>query len=180
MSRRAGLFVPEEEDQRFATPANADERTLLLDLLAAQRSTLELKCAGLTGELADRSVEPSTLSLLGLVRHLAEVERRWFRLVLAAEALPPLYTSPEAPDHDFDGTAGDPASIAEAWAAWRTEVAFGEAFVAAAPSLDVEGEDDWRGTVSLRWVLLHLIEEYARHNGHADLLRERIDGARGM
>jgi hypothetical protein len=180
MARRAALFVDEATDTRFSTPANVGERTLLVDLLAAQRATLELKCAGLTAELAQRSVEPSTLSLLGLVRHLAEVEHRWFRRVLAAQSLPPLYSTPEAPDHDFDGAAADPAVTAEAWSAWRAEVAFAEAFVAAAPSLDVEGEDSWRGTVSLRWVLLHMIEEYARHNGHADLLRERIDGARGL
>jgi hypothetical protein len=179
--RRAGLFLPEEADTRFRTPANADERTLLLDLLAAQRATLELKCAGLTGELALRSVPPSTLSLLGLVRHLAEVEHRWFRRVLAGDGdLAPPYGTPECPDADFDGAVADPAVVEAAWAAWRAEVAFAEQFTAAAPDLGVEGVDSWRGVVSLRWVLLHLIEEYARHNGHADLLRERIDGARGM
>lgn len=150
---------------------------MLAGVLAAQRATLEAKCAGLDGELADRAVPPSTLSLLGLVRHLADVERRWFRTVLANEDAPPRFSSPTDPDGDFDGATPDAA--AEAWAAWRAEVTFAEDFTATAPNLDVTGEDDWRGTVSLRWVLVHMIEEYARHNGHADLLRERIDGAIG-
>ncbi|MBO2444092.1 DinB family protein [Actinomadura nitritigenes] len=152
---------------------------MLLDVLASQRATLELKCAGLGAELALRAVEPSTLSLLGLVRHLADVERRWFRQVLAGHDAPPRFSSAADPDGDFDGAVPDPGVIAAAWDAWRDEVAFAGAFTAAAPHLDVEGRDAWRGTVSLRWVLLHMIEEYAQHNGHADLLRERIDGARG-
>ncbi|KAF3469826.1 DinB family protein [Streptomyces sp. Tu 3180] len=154
---------------------------MLLDVLGAQRATLEVKCSGLgEGELALRSVEPSGLSLLGLVRHLAEVERRWFRRVLAGQDAPALFTSPAEPDGDFDGAAGDPATVGAAWRAWRAEVAFAERFCAGAPGLDVTGHDSWRGTVSLRWVLLHMVEEYARHNGHADLLRERIDGATGL
>ncbi|MEU7555415.1 DinB family protein [Streptomyces sp. NPDC044571] len=154
---------------------------MLAGFLAAQRATLELKCAGLEGaDLALRSVEPSTLSLLGLVRHLADVERRWFRRVLAGEEAPALFSSEADPDGDFDRAQAGPAAVAQAWQAWRSEVAFAEAFVADAPHLDVEGEDAWRGRVSLRWVLIHLVEEYARHNGHADLLRERIDGAVGI
>ncbi len=153
---------------------------MLAGVLAAQRATLEAKCAGLAAELAARSVPPSTLSLLGLVRHLADIERRWFRQVLANEDAPPRYSSTTTPDGDFDGATADPAVAAEAWAAWREEVAFAEALTAAAPDLSVTGEDSWRGTVSLRWVLVHMIEEYARHNGHADLLRERIDGAVGV
>jgi Protein of unknown function (DUF664) len=125
-------------------------------------------------------VEPSTLSLLGLVRHLADVERRWFRRVLAGQDAPALYVTDDAPDGDFDGAVDDPALVAAAWTAWRAEVAYAERLVAEAPDLDVEGEDGWRGRVSLRWVLVHLVEEYARHNGHADLLRERLDGARGL
>jgi uncharacterized damage-inducible protein DinB len=153
---------------------------MLVDFLGAQRATLELKCAGLDAELSRRSVEPSTLSLLGLVRHLADVERRWFRRVLAAQDAPSLFSSKDAPDGDFDGVVSDPAVVVAAWDAWRTEVAFSEHFVTEAPDLDIVGEDAWRGTVSLRWVLIHMIEEYARHNGHADLLRERIDGAIGL
>ncbi|MWA05143.1 DUF664 domain-containing protein [Actinomadura sp. LD22] len=152
---------------------------MLCDVLGAQRATLELKCADLGTDLAVRAVEPSTLSLLGLVRHLADVERRWFRRVLAGQDAPPRFSSAADPDGDFDGAVPDPAVIAAAWDAWRDEVAFADAFTAAAPHLDVEGRDGWRGPVSLRWVLVHMIEEYAQHNGHADLLRERIDGARG-
>ncbi|MFC8198398.1 DinB family protein [Streptomyces sp. NPDC060006] len=178
--RRAGIFAAAEEDRRFSTSATADERSMLVDILGAQRATLEMKCAGLAGELALRSVEPSTLSLLGLVRHLADVERRWFRRVLAGQDAPALFTSAAHPDGDFDGAVADPAVIAEAWAAWRAEVVFSEGFVAEAPDLAVAGEDSWRGPVSLRWVLIHMIEEYARHNGHADLLRECVDGAVGV
>ncbi|WP_229909989.1 DinB family protein [Streptomyces flavofungini] len=153
---------------------------MLVGFLAAQRATLALKCAGLGAELAQRSATPSTLSLLGLVRHLAEVERRWFRRVLAAQDVPALFCSPAEPDADFTGALPDPALAAAAWDAWQAEVAFAERFVTDAPHLDVAGTDSWRGTVSLRWVLIHMVEEYARHNGHADLLRERIDGAIGL
>ncbi|MFC8124067.1 DinB family protein [Streptomyces sp. NPDC057302] len=178
--RRAELFVDEERDDRLGARTTGDERQMLAGFLAAQRKTLELKCAGLEAELALRSVEPSTLSLLGLVRHLADVERRWFRRVLAGQDVPLLFGTDTDPDQDFDGAAPDPAVIAAAWQAWRAETAFADRFAAEAPDLDIEGHDGWRGTVSLRWVLIHLIEEYARHNGHADLLRERIDGAIGV
>ncbi|MEU6096765.1 DinB family protein [Streptomyces sp. NPDC047079] len=178
--RRADMFVPAERDPRTLGPATGDERTLLVAFLAAQRVTLELKCTDLGTRLSQRSVAPSTLSLLGLLRHLADVERRWFRRVLAAEDARPLFSSPSDPDRDFTGAVPDPAVVTRAWDAWRAEIAFAEAFVAKAPHLDLEGHDAWRGTVSLRWVLVHMIEEYARHNGHADLLRERIDGAVGL
>ncbi|MFD8154342.1 DinB family protein [Streptomyces sp. NPDC059720] len=176
--RRGELFGGDES--RFTGPTTGDERRMLVDMLGAQRTTLELKCSGLAAELAVRSVEPSTLSLLGLVRHLADVERRWFRQVLAGQDAPPVFSSAAEPDGDFDGATGDPRVIEAAWEAWRTEVDFAERFTDRAPHLEVEGEDAWRGTVSLRWVLLHMIEEYARHNGHADLLRERIDGSIGI
>ncbi|MBB4921507.1 putative damage-inducible protein DinB [Kitasatospora kifunensis] len=181
-SRRAEIFVSDgdEPDRRFSGPATGDERRMLSHFLRDQRATLELKCAGLETELSRRSVEPSTLSLLGLVRHLADVERRWFRRVLAGQDAPPLFSSKDDPDRGFDGAEADPAAVATAWEAWRAETAFAERFAYQAPHLDIEGEDSWRGTVSLRWVLIHMIEEYARHNGHADLLRERIDGARGL
>lgn len=153
---------------------------MLVEFLRAERATLKLKCAGLDVELSRRSAEPSTLSLLGLVRHLADMERRWFRQVLAGQDAALRFSSEANPDGDFDGAVPNPVVIAEAWEAWRAEVAFAEDFVADAPDLDVAGEDSWRGTVSLRWVLIHMVEEYARHNGHADLLRERIDGAIGL
>ncbi|MGW0606541.1 DinB family protein [Streptomyces sp. NPDC002640] len=179
-TRRAELFHGADGPRRFAGPTTGDERSVLVDVLGAQRATLRMKCSGLGPELSLRSVEPSTLSLLGLIRHLADVERRWFRRVLAGQAVPALFSSPTDPDGDFDGATDGPGAVEAAWDAWRAEVAFAEQFVTRAPDLDVEGEDSWRGTVSLRWVLIHMIEEYARHNGHADLLRERIDGAIGM
>ncbi|WP_262380428.1 DUF664 domain-containing protein [Nonomuraea sp. PA05] len=177
--RRGDLF-PAPGDRRFTGPATGDERRLLLEMLSYQRETLRLKCSGLHTDVARRAVEPSTLSLLGLVRHLADVERRWFRCVLAGQQAPPLFSSEADPDGDFDGAVPDPEVIEAAWRAWVGEVAFAEEFVAGAAHLGVEGHDAWRGTVSLRWVLMHLIEEYARHNGHADLLRERIDGTIGL
>ncbi len=118
--------------------------------------------------------------LLGLVRHLAGVERRWFRQVLAGQQVSPRFSSTRDPDGDFDGAVAEDDVIARAWAALHEEIAFADEFIANAPNLDVIGEDSWRGVVSLRWVLIHLVEEYARHNGHADLLRERIDGAIGL
>ncbi|WP_042373650.1 DinB family protein, partial [Streptacidiphilus neutrinimicus] len=159
--RRAELFGGAESDPRFGTPTVGDEREVLTGVLDAQRATLEAKCAGLGAELADRSVPPSTLSLLGLVRHLADVERRWFRRALAGQEVPDRYATPEWPDADFDAATGDPALIAAAWAAWREEVAFARSFTAAAPDLDLTGQDSWRGRVSLRWVLIHMVEEYA-------------------
>ncbi|MFF0477271.1 DinB family protein [Streptomyces sp. NPDC004284] len=168
---------------RFTGPATGDELPMLAGFLADQRATLVLRCAGLEEELAARSAEPSTLSLLGLVRHLADVERHWFREILAGQRdARPLFSSPASPDgdFDFDEASATPAAVAEAWEAWRAAVAFSDRFTAEAPHLDVSGDDAWRGKVSLRWVLIHLIEEYARHNGHADLLRERIDGTRGL
>jgi hypothetical protein len=136
--------------------------------------------------MARRSVEPSTMSLLGLVRHLAEMERRTFRELMAGQGVPRLFSSDTDPDGDFDGAIPDPQVVAEAWDAWRAEVDFGTRFVAEAPSLDITGDDPLNqhgsggGPMSLREVLVGLIEEYARHMGHADLLRERIDGRIGQ
>lgn len=161
-------------------PLRGDERATLAGFLHQQRDVLERKCAGLdAAALARRSAAPSTLSLLGLVRHLADVERGWFRDVLAGEDAPPRFFSDADPDGDFDGAAPDEALVAGAWAAWRDEVAFAERLVAEVPDLDVTGYSRRHGSVSVRWVLLHMIEEYARHNGHADLLRESVDGQTG-
>jgi uncharacterized damage-inducible protein DinB len=177
------MAVDIEEDTRGEPPTQGDERATLAGFLQWQRETLDLKCAGLdAADMSRRSVEPSTLSLLGLVRHLAEVERFWFRRTMAGEDAPPRFYTDADPDGDFDGAAADPALVAEAWDAWRNEVAFAVQFVANAPNLGITGKipDEVRGPMSLRWVLVHMIEEYARHLGHADLLRERIDGAVGQ
>jgi uncharacterized damage-inducible protein DinB len=175
------MFVDPDDDPRADPPTRADERATLAAFLRWQRDTLELKCSGLEGaDLARRSVDPSTLSLLGLVRHMAEVERSWFRRVMAGLEAPPHFYSDADPDGDFDGAKSDPAVVAQAWDTWRAEVAFAERFVADTPDLEVTGNHRHWGPVSLRWVLVHMIEEYARHNGHADLLRQRIDGAVGQ
>lgn len=175
------MWVDPEEDPRETGQAPVGERETLLDYLRCYRLTLEMKCDGLDAEqLARRSVPPSTLSLLGLVRHLAMVEHEWFRRVLEGRTeLPRLYETAEDRDAEFTGAVADPAVVEEAWRTWRVEVAHAQEYVDSAESLDVAGT--LRGaTITLREVLVHLIEEYARHCGHADLLRECIDGRTGQ
>jgi uncharacterized damage-inducible protein DinB len=173
------MWVDPADDPREGVDATAtDERSTVLGYLARYRMTLEMKCADLTAEqLATRSVPPSNMSLLGLVRHMAEVERGWFRRELAGEEAERLFSSAEQPDADFDGAVADPAVVEEAWRAWRDEVAYAEQFVARTSDLGTGG---LRRGVPLRDVLVHMVEEYARHCGHADLLRERIDGRVGQ
>jgi uncharacterized damage-inducible protein DinB len=129
-------------------------------------------------------VPPSNLSLLGLVRHLAAVEHIWFRRVLAGQDVPRLYRTAEGNADDFDGAVPDPAVVAEAWATWRAAVDFSDQFVSEAVDLGFTARYPdglgGEGTTSVRSVLVHLIEEYARHLGHADFLRERIDGRVGQ
>jgi uncharacterized damage-inducible protein DinB len=181
MTRFADMFIDPDADPRSDPPTRGDERATVAAFLRWQRDTLALKCSGLdAADLARRAVDPSSLSLLGLVRHMADVERGWFRRVMAGQDAPPRFSSPNDPDGDFDGAAPEPELVAEAWEVWREEVAFAERLVADAPDLDVTGNHHRRGELSLRWVLLHMVEEYARHNGHADLLRQRIDGAVGQ
>jgi uncharacterized damage-inducible protein DinB len=158
-------------------PRNTDERTTLLSFLEWQRATLARKCEGLTAEqLRERSAPPSTLSLLGLVRHMADVERGWFRRTLAQEDVPVIYSSDADPDGEFDNV--DSADADEAFATWRAECAKARELVAAR-GLDDTGRQRQGNVVSMRWILVHMVEEYSRHNGHADLLRQRIDGAVG-
>jgi uncharacterized damage-inducible protein DinB len=177
------MFIEPGKDPRTDPPGDGSELATLTGFLDWYRKTLQLKCSGLDAEaLARRSVEPSKMSLLGLIRHMADVERGWFRWFMAGEDVPDRYSSKADPDGDWDGAEPDPAVVEEAWQAWREEVAFAEQFVAAAPGLGLAGKrvDSWRGKLSLRWVLTHVLEEYARHIGHADLIRERIDGAVGQ
>jgi uncharacterized damage-inducible protein DinB len=180
--KRADVFIANPaDDPREGGPTLGDERATLLEFLRAQRLTLEMKCSGLTDEeLARRSVEPSTMSLLGLVRHMAEVERNWFRRRMAELDPPMRYQSADSPDGDFDGAVADPEVVAEAWRAWREECEFTDRFAAEAADLGMVRDLPNHGQISLREVLVHMIEEYARHNGHADLLRERIDGRVGQ
>jgi uncharacterized damage-inducible protein DinB len=155
-----------------------DERTMLNSWLDYHRATLAMKCDGLdAAQLRERAVPPSSITLLGLVRHMADVERGWFRRTLAGEDAPPIFFSLEDLDGDFDNV--DDADVSEAFTTWHRECDAARKNVAAAESLDVIGTYRTGDQVPLRWIMLHMIEEYARHNGHADLLRERIDGVTG-
>jgi len=164
--------------ERTGPDAVADERTMLRQFLDYHRATLAWKCDGLTDEqLRLQASPPSTLSLLGLVRHLAEVERAWFRRVIAGEDVPLVWSA----DGDYQAAYDARGSTrAEAFAAWEAEVEASRRIEREAASLDVTGwSASWQEDVSLRMVMLHLVHEYARHNGHADLLREGIDGVTG-
>ena len=175
------LWLDPETDPRHTDRSPVGERETLVDYLRHYRLTLELKCEGLDAEqLARRSVPPSTMSLLGLVRHMARVEHSWFRRVMQhQEGLPRLYWSEEDPDLDFTGAVADPEVVQEAWRSWRREVEHAVSYVDSVDSLGVEGSHR-DGRIALREVLVHMIEEYARHAGHADLLRECIDGRTGQ
>jgi hypothetical protein len=164
--------------ERTEPPGIADERTSLRAYLDYHRDTLAWKCDGLTAEqLRRRPVPPSTMSLLGLVRHLTEVERSWFQRGVAGEDAAPLYYSDADPDGDFDNI--DTADVDEAFARWREACERSREILAEVPSLDATFTNRHGTTLSVRWLMLHMIEEYARHNGHADLFREIIDGATG-
>jgi uncharacterized damage-inducible protein DinB len=166
-------------EQRTDPPRVADERTSLDAWLDFHRATLLWKCDGLAPEqLAERSAPPSTMSLLGLVRHMAEVERGWFRQFLDGQDVPDLYCSEEDPDGEFDNV--DPARAEEDFAIFRAEVEAARAVTARYTDLGHLTHSKHRDVdIDLRWIYVHMIEEYARHNGHADLIRERIDGAIG-
>jgi uncharacterized damage-inducible protein DinB len=163
---------------RDRVPPVADERQMLEAWLDFHRQTLLAKCAGLTADqLRQRAAPPSTLSLLGLLRHMAEVERGWFRRRVNGEDIDFQFSSEEDPDGEFDHV--DTADAERDFAAYQAEIEAARR-AAAGHGLDetfyhVHREVD----MSVRWVYLHMIEEYARHNGHADLLRERIDGETG-
>lgn len=164
--------------ERPSPPVIADEREMIRAFLDYHRATLAMKCDGLSDEdLRRRSMPPSTLSLLGLVRHMAEVERAWFRRVINGEDIPLVWSDRGDFQVAYDAST---STRAEAFAAWETEIEHARRIETAAESLDVTGHNAKSGEdVSLRLVMFHLIHEYARHNGHADLLREGIDGTVG-
>ncbi|HEY7042220.1 MAG TPA: DinB family protein [Nocardioidaceae bacterium] len=154
-------------------PLTGDERPMLEGFLRWHRAYLRHKCAGLTGEqLAECSAPPSNLSLLGLVRHMAKVERRWFRERIAGEELEPMYDPGLGDDADFEDL--DPAGAQADYERLVEECALAEDALAAAAYDDTIMSR--HGPMSVRAVVVHMIEEYAQHNGHADLLRERVDG----
>ena len=166
--------------ERVDPPLVAAERPALEAWLDYHRQTLLFKCAGLSAEqLRQRAVPPSNLSLLGLVRHMAKVERIWFQQRLDGRKVPRLFTTAESTDGDFDLV--DDADAQADFATFAAEVEAARN-VAALHSLEdtfTNPRRDFEAATDLRWVYIHMIEEYARHNGHADLLRERIDGATG-
>jgi len=172
--------VAEHEDARTDGPMTGDERVVLDHWLEMYRDTVLLKIAGLDADqLVSRAVPPSSMSLIGVVRHLTEVEAYWLRVVLLDEQdVPDYYCTPASPDGDFDDI--DPATAAADVAAYRAELATTRTNTAAWTDLDAPVRGLRKGNaVNLRWILTHLIEEYARHLGHMDLLRERVDGRTG-
>ena len=180
------MWVDPDDDPRESAGEAVDERSILLDYLSHYRLTLEMKCAGLdAGQMAQRSVPPSTMSLLGLVRHMVEGERH-FRRVMAGEDAPKLYCTDEDRDGDFNGAIADAAVVADVWRQWRTEVELTDQYLAGVTDLGTRNAGfsdlgpDPGGDEQLRDVLVAQIAEYARHCGHADLLRECIDGRVGQ
>jgi uncharacterized damage-inducible protein DinB len=178
------MWVDPDSDPREALASPVGEKETLWNYLRHYRLTLEMKCDGLDAEqLALRSVPPSSMSLLGLVRHLAHVEQTWFRRVLREQPdLPRLFgKSDENPDADFEGAVADPAVVEDAWENWRREVLDADAWMETLPD-DGLGHVVTRGDdqIPVRDVLVHMVEEYARHLGHADLLRECVDGRVGQ
>jgi len=165
-----------KSEDRADPPTTGDERTLMTGFLDRQRDTFAWKCAALSDEeLAARPIEPSGLSLLGMMRHLTEVERGWFSMFVEGERPEPIYYTIERPDDDFDALDSHPAAfVYETW----LDTCARSREITAAHALDDEGRGRTRG-YALRWVLAHMIEEYARHIGHADLIRERLDGSVG-
>jgi uncharacterized damage-inducible protein DinB len=164
------------DERRHDPPFVADERTMLESWLDWHRITLLLKCEGLSDDdRKRRPVETSLLSLHGLVRHMADVERNWFRRVLLVEDVPQVFSDPGVDDSEL--VPLDDAVWPDDLATWQAEC---DASRAAAARFDLDHCGVRRGQpCSLRWIYNHMIEEYARHNGHADLLRELIDGSVG-
>jgi uncharacterized damage-inducible protein DinB len=162
---------------RIDEPTAGDEEATLRGLLEWQRATLLWKCRGLSAtELTVRSVPPSTLSLLGLIRHLSDAERAWFRRYFRGEQIPEVYARRDAPNAAFDDAEAsqaeaDVSRLMAEWDSSRNAVA--------GASLEDRFVHEQFGAMSLRWVYNHMIAEYARHIGHADLLRELIDGSTG-
>ncbi|MET8564103.1 DinB family protein [Streptomyces flaveolus] len=169
-------------DGRPIPPGHAGERAMLEAWLDFHRATLALKCSGLDdGQARLASAAPSSMTLLGLVQHMAEVERNWFQRVFAGRDVPWVFG-----ESNRDGFALQPErGLDEATAVWQAEVAQGRELIVGAPlddSCRLSGQEAGHvgdEGVSLRWIMVHMIEEYARHNGHADLIRERIDGVAG-
>jgi uncharacterized damage-inducible protein DinB len=176
-----GMWAAPESDPRVLGSSPVGELATIREYLTNYRHTLDMKCEGLTPQqLATRSVPPSTMSLLGLVRHMAKVEHGWFQRELQGRIDEPRpYWSADS-DLDFDGATADPAETAEAFRVWKEQIAYADQWLDTAGDLGatvvmVRGEQ-----ASVRDILIHMVEEYARHCGHADLLRECVDGRTGQ
>lgn len=176
-----GMWARPEEDPRTAG-SPVGELATIREYLSNYRLTLGMKCEGLAPEqLAARSVPPSTMSLLGLVRHMAGVEHHWFHRTLRGNLdTPRLYSSAEEHDLDFDGAVADPAVVEEAFAVWREQIAAADEWLDSAVDLAAMVKMANGEQASVRDILIHMVEEYARHCGHADLLRECVDGRTGQ
>jgi uncharacterized damage-inducible protein DinB len=166
-----------ERAERYPARRNEPEQEMLRDWLDWHRATLRRKCAGLDAdELATRAVPPSNLSLLGLVRHMSDVERGWVRQAYRGEQVPDLYARSDAPAADF--AEADPAGAEADFERYRAERETVDAALEGAKLDDTFTVREV--TMSVRWMWQHLVEEYARHNGHADLIREAVDGSTGL
>jgi uncharacterized damage-inducible protein DinB len=173
------LWQPEGEDPRDYS-ATRGERANVLTYLRNYRHSFAMKCEGLDADqLARRSVPPSTVSLLGLVRHLAQLEHHWSARVLQGIDVPQFYKTDDDRDADFNGAVADDEVVAEAWTTWREACAEADAWY--------DQDTDWDRLIGhdgeqyeVRDIMVHIVEEYARHCGHADLLREAIDGRTGQ
>ncbi|MEV0113072.1 DinB family protein [Streptomyces sp. NPDC050844] len=165
-------------DNRTDPPSLGTERETLRGFLDYQRATLAMKCEGLGDEeLRQQSMPPSTLSLLGLVRHMTEVERAWFRRPFEDNDAPLVWSDKIDFQAAYDASA---STRAEAFAAWEAEVENSRRIERQADSLELAGyQPRWDEEVSLRMVMVHVLVEYGRHNGHADFLREGVDGTVG-
>jgi hypothetical protein len=167
-----------EDDDRPRIPRVAGEREALTAYLDYYQATVEMKCRGLTAQQArTRSMPPSTLSLHGLVRHLAGVERWWFQQNFERRDVPFLFFAADNPSLDFD--APFEADFTADLDTWRAECAVSREIVAAHDLDDIARPLDWYEDVDLRWLVLRMITEYAQHCGHIDLLREGVDGKTG-
>ncbi|AXK37160.1 DinB family protein [Streptomyces armeniacus] len=174
-TRYPDMWADPDDDPRESGVSPEGELATLQDFLSGYRKTLLMKCEGLSPEqLALRSVPPSTMSLLGLLRHLVEVERDWQTWITHGDPVPKLYGERGA---DFDGAVGEQAVVDAAYADLAREQAATDALLAEHPDL---GEHVGREDIAVRELMVHAIEEYARHCGHADLLRECVDGRVGQ
>jgi hypothetical protein len=174
-----GAFAPEwSDDDRPRIPRVAGEGEALMAYLEYYRATVEMKCRGLTSEQArTRSMPPSTMSLHGLVRHLACVERWWFQQNFERRDVPFLFVTVDDPDLDFNPPAD--ADFEADRDVWRAECAVSRDIAAAHDLDDTARPLDWYEDVDMRWLMLRMITEYAQHCGHVDLLREGLDGRTG-